>query len=502
MLDAQRTGREKRARVDSSERARKFLAVIAAPLAGGESDQVFGVLRDVPDPYTGRTSNVVVRNADNAFWTNCIAELNDPEKRDRVAVVGTPGIGKSTTAFFLVKLLLQQGKTVVYLRCSKKETNHYVQLIPTDDVVESNLRIYPESTKQTEIDALYDPNTYFIVDPGETKTNCDPEGDVAARVIIVASPDERHWGGSAFTKRTELGNSGGMFRYFPPWTMAELIGGSKELRRAEVTEEQVANLFQTFGGIPRQVFFPVDERENKEELQRKVNALTEQQVKDLVQGHVNFHAGFGVDQPHGGIVIFKPVDRYFKVELELASDFVLQQVRRRFMSGLWNELVVYPTPISWQLLEEYLIEMLLEENTYTSRGCVGKTHPAYNHHQRIQVGGCNEKALAGDCTTAVRNGLDHVLYFSSSRTHPLYDMIYKTGNIYYAFQVTLGKSHDAKQRQIDALISSLSIGTGGRELYLFFAVHGGIYDDFVTQPVEPQARTAVHIFHLKIVNGN
>ena len=107
MIDAQRTGRKKRARVDPSERARKFLAGISAPLAGGESDEVFGVMRDFPDPYTGRTSNVVIRNADNAFWTNCIAELNDPEKRDRVAVVGTPGIGKSTTAFFLVMLLFQ-----------------------------------------------------------------------------------------------------------------------------------------------------------------------------------------------------------------------------------------------------------------------------------------------------------------------------------------------------------------------------------------------------------
>ena len=147
-----------------------------------------------------------------------------------------------------------------------------------------------------------------------------------------------------------------------------------------------------------------------------------------------------------------------------------------------------------------MLETLLGDNTYASRKCVGKTHSAYNDHQQIQVGGCNEKALVGDCTTAVRNGEDRVLYYSSSRTHPLYDMIYKIGNIYYAFQVTLGKSHDAKQGQIDALISSLSIGTGGRELYLFFALHGGIYDDFVTQPVEPQVQTGVHIFHLKIVN--
>ena len=68
----------------------------------------------------------------------------------------------SATVFSVVKLLLQQRETVVYLCCSKKETNHYVQLIPSDDGVEADLLIFPESTKQTEIDALYDPDTYFI----------------------------------------------------------------------------------------------------------------------------------------------------------------------------------------------------------------------------------------------------------------------------------------------------------------------------------------------------
>jgi hypothetical protein len=187
-----------------------------------------------------------------------------------------------------------------------------------------------------------------------------------------------------------------------------------------------------------------------------VAALTEQQVKALVKGQINVHAGFGVDQPYDGIVIFKPVAGYIDVELELASDFILLHVRRRFMNGLWTELAVYPSPIAWQLLEEYLLEALQGNNTYTERVCVGNLNPAYNQHQQIQLGGCNDKVLVGDCTTAVRNGADRVMYYSSSRTHPLYDMIFKIGNIYYAVQVTIGKTHDAKQRQIDTIIHDLS----------------------------------------------
>lgn len=78
-------------------------------------------------------------------------------------------------------------------------------------------------------------------------------------------------------------------------------------------------------------------------------------------------------------------------------------------------------------------------------------------------------------------------------------MIFKIGNIYYAFQVTIGKTHEAKQQQIDTIVRDLPIGgTSGQELRLFFAVHEGVYDDFVTSPVEPLSRPGVHIFHLKI----
>jgi hypothetical protein len=93
--------------------------------------------------------------------------------------------------------------TVVYVQHSVDKDLHYVQLTPSndDDDVQVQVQLFPESTKKSTIDALYDPETYFIVDPGQTEANCDPEGDVYARVVMVASPDERHWGANAFSKR-------------------------------------------------------------------------------------------------------------------------------------------------------------------------------------------------------------------------------------------------------------------------------------------------------------
>ena len=39
------------------------------------------------------------------------------------------------------------------------------------------------------------PSTFYIVDPGKTKDNCNPPDFFQGQVIIVASPDEGHWGG-------------------------------------------------------------------------------------------------------------------------------------------------------------------------------------------------------------------------------------------------------------------------------------------------------------------
>ena len=122
----------------------------------------------------------------------------------------------------------------------------------------------------------------------------------------------------------------------------------------------------------------------------------------------------------------------------------------------------------------------------------------------MKVGGRQNTILATDCTAAVMTGDNMTLIHSSDRRHSLYGMIYKSINDYYAFQLTMGKKHDAKQEQIDELVNRLQIGSGGRRLSLFYAVHESHFDDFVTNPVKPTSPNGLSIFHLKVawVGGN
>ena len=224
-------------------------------------------MRDISDPYSGHTQNVAIRDSDHGFWTHCFEQLERNDELDRICVVGTPGIGKSTTvlAFAIRKLLLQKKKEV-YQKRSAMGIRDYIELFAAittttttgapnmNPIVEYKYNVIPGETPINKIPFLRDCETYLIVDPGDTKDSCDPPGEVKAKVIILASPDENHWGGNAFEKRDET-KDGGFFLYFPPWSIAELIAGASQIGQllpAKLTQDCITLAFSVFGGVPRQ----------------------------------------------------------------------------------------------------------------------------------------------------------------------------------------------------------------------------------------------------------
>lgn len=115
----------------------------------------------------------------------------------------------------LIRKLLKDRKTVVYIILSDQNDQFYYEFVPGDgnSVI---IKIYPESTSEFKIKSLCLNSTYYIVDPGTYSGSCDPDAWVIAKVIIVASPNEKYWGGSEFEK--ERGGYGGVFQYYPLWS--------------------------------------------------------------------------------------------------------------------------------------------------------------------------------------------------------------------------------------------------------------------------------------------
>ena len=68
------------------------------------------VMRDVVKLETGTKQDIIIRRVAKPFWDECIDLLNASNMRNHVCAVGTPGIGKTASTPFLIRMLLKQAK--------------------------------------------------------------------------------------------------------------------------------------------------------------------------------------------------------------------------------------------------------------------------------------------------------------------------------------------------------------------------------------------------------
>jgi hypothetical protein len=162
-------------KVEARERAEKFLAALLRddelePIP--DSDGMF-VLRDIPSFETGETGPIVVRKMTDAFWQSCIDIVDTPGMRYRVAAVGTSGAGKTASTPLLIRKLLRRDGdvSVVYRVLTLDKDGFYYEFIRQGRDV--SVDVHEEECPPESLDSR---STYYIVDPGRTKTvDCTPD---------------------------------------------------------------------------------------------------------------------------------------------------------------------------------------------------------------------------------------------------------------------------------------------------------------------------------------
>ena len=157
------------------------------------------VLRNVYSIEGIGTQNVILRGGiTEEFWQKVIDTTNDY----RVCAIGTPGIGKTSSTSVLIRLLLEQKRTVVYHIRTIKENGFVYVFTPSDD---SSNKVDVQVIREKGFDVMSakfnKPSIYYVVDPGKTKDSCDPPTAYEGNVVIVSSIDDRHWGESEFEKK-------------------------------------------------------------------------------------------------------------------------------------------------------------------------------------------------------------------------------------------------------------------------------------------------------------
>jgi hypothetical protein len=490
------------AKAQSARRSRRAANAFINSLMQAEYEDILEsdgmlVLRNILDLESGESKDIVVRKCTLPFWEECIKVVNTTKKRYRVAAIGTPGTGKTTSTPILIRMLLQRGMTVVYLVQTEKESRWYYKFIPDGITGRITIRIFSE--KLDEDDIPTDPTVYYIVDPGKTKNCCDPPTDFLPKVIIVASPNPLHWGEGDFTK--QRGTVKGIMRFYPVWSDHELACAQKTIA-PDMTEKTVLDRFYMFGGVPRHVFEDTDDSWLLSLQDGAVDSLTLDQASSVV--YTPNVIGIDCFSPatKSSLLAFQlredDTGSFERVKSIFVSSLVFQKVTAKFMASLWITMLRRGTE-GGLFFEDYACHLMAggTEMDFDVRRCVGKSNRAYKHRFIKRLGGCSSIRHAVDPVQAAQAS-PGVLFRPYDGSFRLIDFMYTDiDDSFHAFQATIRESHDAKVQDIKDL--QIRVG-GGSNLSLYYIVPEGKFDIFVTNPVNPRGDHEVvcNIFHVQI----
>jgi hypothetical protein len=202
---------------------------------------------------------IITRVSQRALWTEALRIMKDKtDSHDHILVTGSPGIGKSRSMAFFLRMLLEQGETVVYH--ADKESK-FIMFKPksTEGGGEDEGNVVYEATEVREvspshIEELRNPDNFFLIDPSETMN--DPV-EVEAHSLLVSSPKIERFKGFAVKRPTQTSKL-----YMPDAEKAELVA-MRSILAPEATVEDVEGWFHDLGGRPRTVFGGVEGREDE-----------------------------------------------------------------------------------------------------------------------------------------------------------------------------------------------------------------------------------------------
>jgi hypothetical protein len=473
------------------------------------------VIVDLPILGGRAKIDLIVREMNKFLWSRAL----DVTDKLRVCIFGTPGVGKTTSTPHLIRFILQQNRTVVYLTRSKNKSNWYYEFIPTNDVnMPYSCSIYPESRDVSSISSLQDKTACYIVDPGDTKDDCNPGYALAARVIIVASADSKHWGGATFRKRNYDGGhlaSGGIMLCYSLWSLDEILAARKYLNKAiglDLSEKEVIERYEHFGGVPRNLFTEdLLYESNLADQHSALSKLTERDKLYILSNHTNDVVTLDSAQPSGLLIgfisaVIETRNEFMAVPL---SKSVLESVSKRFLQSKWTSMLMGKA--HEKEFEQYAAYLMMgTKKSFRKRTCVGKgkvpkTKKIYNTIGNVVLGGCTDMKYTWDIIESARK-MEKVLFCPTNPKHALIDFIYAetktttTGKKiqktlhFSAFQVTTGATHEAQEHLIKEFAEAIGIASAA----IYYVVPAEKFTDFVTVPASPRRAKKITMYHVSV----
>ena len=370
-----------------------------------------------------------------------------PSHQHRVCVVGSNGVGKTTTTAVLIRSLLLQGKSVVYHIRTADKSRWVYEFIPTTKDAEYNrynveVKVIPEikfnvALTPTLVDNI---QNYYIVDSGSTyDSNCNPDDQVQCRVVLVTSPDERQWGGGNFTV-LRGGKTSGTFLYYPSWTLSELqmsyslmIPSTNDF----LTLDVVTDRYNEVGGIPGHLVAPSSTYRDIITVQSdNVATLTKHQLQLIARnywkhiGSISTIVGYTQQKKESDIfsnAIVRPVSwKAFESICSVHGNFLWNQFQRT---------VVVDVPFANKILGVWCKNVMIAGSSYLT-----KYRDAMNDSNTvstISLGGCDRAEICETDIITAASETENVLFYSQSQSSSVADFAYRRDGVYNLFICTV-----------------------------------------------------------------
>jgi hypothetical protein len=477
-----------------------FLKSITAPDAFKDIGNGMKLMKPMMNLESCREcEGIVVRCIVQKFWEACLKKCSETTPSFRVCAVGTPGIGKTVTTPVLLWLILQQGATIVYHCCDEKpEDGRMYEFVPcrTGSTVAYKYHCfaYKEPGSLEDIASLHAKGTFYIVDPGKSKRSCNPSLRFFPKVVIVASPNEEHWGGSSrFLKN--VNRSMGTFLYYPSWTLEELLQahGALNERFPEVTlsERDLRNRFFKVGGVPRTLFLPDQEFQGALGLQDKaLDDLDKRRLDDLVFNSKNSRS-FRSSQARSALLGYLQTDdaSFETQRVRIVSCLARAKIYDHYRQKVWNLFCSTSDVTCWKIFEDYTsLQMVGKERKYEWKLLDETT----TRTSLLKLGGCEclfvvDDIIAEACQTS------NVVFCPRKKQYPLVDFAYSkdgsNGRVVHYFQATIGETHSSNTVKIKELADKSG---GHSKMSLYYLVIPPRFDKFTLTFKKGQRNTNAH----------
>lgn len=520
------------------------------PVAGSSTLKYYPAVPNMENG-TEDLSPVVLRPEDEEFWMKCL-DVSDERK---VCGVGVPGIGKTTTTFYLIqKILMEKKKPVVYAlqeEAKHKSRTVYTKFVPilSDDKAVDVFVSCVETDEEPQNALNWDDGDYYVVDPGRTKFSCDCDFVKKVHSILVASCDSRHWGDREFEKmRSRTGTStlpdgkiddsieeifhkvqtmgvgpdkkrrlGGGFVYCRSWTLCDIIACKDILGLSELSDESIALRYRLAGGSVRRIL-DFDQDKVQEKMRTSLSKVSAQTIQALADGRC--WGAFDVTAPESSLVFVEPnktdATHY---QVSICSDFAEELIAEQHLKLSWFAVLNEENAGNRGNLFEAFIRQKLSKPIDLSmdRWSSHKPPPKKRKEKKKEKKkNCVESSFVisfpsrylkrvTNLAESVRNSESdsNIMFYSKDESEELIDMICRFDGGFLAIQVTIQQKHTAKVEQIWKLLNALGPLPDGKKLIIVYAVPKNRLSEFETTPVnplldDPRLVKLVEIYHVGI----